>query len=1099
MDPLAPPVVAVVVTRDPGPWFEESLEALGAQDYPNFSVLVLDAASAEDPTPRVASVLPSAFVKRLERNRGYGGTSNEAIEIVEGASHFVFCHDDVAPDPDAVRLMVEEAFRSNAGVVAPKMVSWEDRSRLLQVGMGADKGGAPSTRIEPGELDQEQHDAVHDVFVAPGGFTLVRADLFETLHGFDPGIFLFGEDLDLCWRAQVAGARVLTAPAAVVRHREAAARSERPIEWPEGGAGPSRAKYALERRHELRAVLKNYSRWHLTRVLPQLLVLALLEVTIEIASGRTSQATAVVKAWRWNAARASEIRDARAVVASQRMVPDHEVRRLQSGGSARLSRVLRVQLARGERGLRLARSRQDGPSARGEPSSRPSLAAWAAIALVLVFGSRHLIGQPLPLIGQLDPFPSWSSLLHQFAGGWRYTGVGSQAPAPAAFALLGLGGAVFLGGMGLLQSVLVLGSLPIGALGAWRLARPLGSARGRLVATIVYLAVPLAYNDVAAGRFETLIFYAAAPWILGRLLSATELVPFVATRSQSGAGASPPAGRTRLGWRCLSLGLLLSPVAALAPAALVATLVAAAGIAVASLLAGHQAAALRVAVVALGAVVASLVLLFPWSLDLLHPWSQTASLFGWTAGAPAAPGLGSLLRFQLGPLGGAPVGWAFTAVALLPLLIGRGWRLGTSVRLWGAALAAWAVAWFSGRGWLGPGAAPAEMLLPVAAAAVALSGALAVVAFERDLPGYRFGWRQGLAALIGLFLAAGTLPVLASTVGGRWNLPVAGFEQSLGWMGAAPPRGGFRTLWLGDPRALPLGSWRAAPGLGYATSESGLPDATDLWPNANPGDAALMAGMVQAARQGSTARLGHLLAPFGVRYVVVVEQAAPSTGISSGSGPAAGPTPPPPDLAGSLLAQDDLRRLSSDPSLIVMQNTAFAPERAAITPPAAAASRGGPSAALFAPLRGSPGVLPGSPPSPSYSGRLPRGTVAYAAPYTDRWVLTGQGGSPLASRPSFGWATAYRVPSAQRASLAFETPSGRGLAIALEVVLWIAAVAALVTRRAGRSTRRRARRDGDAARDVLRSVPSAGRPPEPDGSGGGAGASALPTGGRAGS
>ena len=125
--------------------------------------------------------------------------------MVEGASLFLFCHDDVAPDPDAVHLLVEEAFRSNAGVVAPKLVSWDDPARLLHVGMAVDKGGAVVDRVEPGEIDHGQHDAVRDVFLAPGGCTLVRADLFAELGGFDPDIFAMGEDLDLCWRAQVLG------------------------------------------------------------------------------------------------------------------------------------------------------------------------------------------------------------------------------------------------------------------------------------------------------------------------------------------------------------------------------------------------------------------------------------------------------------------------------------------------------------------------------------------------------------------------------------------------------------------------------------------------------------------------------------------------------------------------------------------------------------------------------------------------------------------------------------------------------------------------------------------------------------------------------
>ena len=61
--PAAPPVVAVVVVSDPGPWLEETLSALGAQDYPELSVLVLDAANRTD--PEVGRVLPGAHYRRL--------------------------------------------------------------------------------------------------------------------------------------------------------------------------------------------------------------------------------------------------------------------------------------------------------------------------------------------------------------------------------------------------------------------------------------------------------------------------------------------------------------------------------------------------------------------------------------------------------------------------------------------------------------------------------------------------------------------------------------------------------------------------------------------------------------------------------------------------------------------------------------------------------------------------------------------------------------------------------------------------------------------------------------------------------------------------
>ena len=230
MDTLAPPVVAVVVAHDPGPWFEETLASLAAQDYAELSVLILDAGSRDDLAGRVAAVLPTAFVRRFEENRGFGATVNEVRTMVEGADYFLVCHDDVALFPDAVHLMVEEAFRSNAGIVTPKVVSWDDPERLVHVGMTADKGGSVVDRVQPHEIDHGQHDAVRDVFVAPGGSSLIRADLFEEIGGFDPAIVAMGEDLDLCWRAQVVGARIIVAPDARVRHLEELAGGSRSVD-----------------------------------------------------------------------------------------------------------------------------------------------------------------------------------------------------------------------------------------------------------------------------------------------------------------------------------------------------------------------------------------------------------------------------------------------------------------------------------------------------------------------------------------------------------------------------------------------------------------------------------------------------------------------------------------------------------------------------------------------------------------------------------------------------------------------------------------------------------------------------------------------------
>ena len=1047
----APPVVAVVVTCDAGAWLEEALEAIGAQDYPNLEVLVIDAGSAVDPTPRVAAVLPGAYVRRLPENAGYAAATNEALTLVEGASHFLLCHDDVAPEPDALRIMVEEAFRSNAGLVAPKLVSWDDPRRLLQVGMGVDKSGAPHPLVDRGELDQEQHDGVRDVFVAPGGFILVRADLFASLGGFDAAMYLFGEDLDLSWRAQVAGARVLVAPGARVRHLEAMSAGRRPLMngtrpapfasapaqprplAPNAILGGQARAYQL--RHRLRAVLKDYSTWHLLRVLPQVALLAVAEIVFGLLSGHTATARDTARAWTWNLRRASEIRAARRAMRSLRRVPDGEVRRLQARGSARFTGFVRGQLA-AERVRRRTRGRARQRALEDDSSSRQfflSMGVGAGVAVVLLVGSRHLITDHIPAVHQLAPFPGASSFLRSFASGWNQAGLGSEAPAPTAFGLLGLAGVLLGGATALLRTIVVLGALPLGAVGAYRLARPLESHRASLAALVTYVAIPLPYNALSAGRLHGVLAYGLAPWVVRSLLRASGIPPF------------GPADDARPALHAiLPLGVAVAVVGALAPPVLVMVVVAGAGLALGAVLAGRVAGSLVALLVALATVAVAAVLLLPWSLEFVLPGSQPGAVLGVDSSAALAPSLGELLRFQTGPLGGPPIGWVFLVAAALPLLVGRAERLALAARLWALALTCWGLAWAGGRGWLQIGAPAAEVLLAPAAVAVALSVALGLLVFEVDVPGYRFGWRQVAPTAMLVVALLGALPVAAAALGGRWDIPRQDLTGLLSWMEEQREEGAFRVLWLGDPDVLPLTGWRLDDGIAYGTSRDGTPDATSLWPGGNPRGADRLADAVQVARRGGTTSLGHLLAPAAVRYVVVPLAAAPSR--------AGSPLRPPPGGLGAALdAQVDLKKLQGDDAVVVYENAAWIPGRARL----------GPDVSVdaitleelqHAELTGAAPILPRQKSPTRFTGPLEEGDrVLLAEGSSPRWSLRVEGAGADREK-AFGWANAFTSPAAGDATLRYRTSPVRYAIIAGQAALWLVAVRALiVARRRGRS------------------------------------------------
>jgi GT2 family glycosyltransferase len=1017
--PAAPPVVAVVVVADAGPWLEEALACLGAQDYPDLSVLVIDAASATDPTPRVASVLPGAFVRRLDHNPGLTAAANEVMAAVEGAAYFLLLHSDVAPDADAVRLLVEEALRSNAGIVGPKLVEWDAPERLVAVGLAVDKTGAAAPIVERGELDQEQHDAVRDVFAVPGACLLVRSDLFTALGGFDPAMSEQGDDVDLCWRGQLVGARVLVAPAARARHLEA--------EGPRYGGLITEGRRAAASQR-LRAALKNYSWFHLLRVLPQAALIMVAQVVLAIAGGRVADARAIAAAWPANLLGFRRLRPMRRAAQRLRTVPDAEVRRLQMRGSAELRAEARARVSGREGARALADAgRQIAGSLRSGPA-RVAAVLLGVLVIAGLIGSRHLPSGDLPVVGQLAPFPdSPFTFLRNFVVGWRRVGLGVEAPAPPAFALLGGAGMLLLGHMSLLRTILVLGAWPVGAIGAWRLTRDIGVARARIVAVIVYLSVPVPYNALARGRTGGLVAYAAAPWLLSRLMRLTGADPFDDESNEIWAR------------RVLAFGVTIALAAAFAPALVVAVIVASIMITAGSMLVGDRSPWRAVAAGFAGVAVAA-ALLLPWTLDVLRFGGNWSAVAGVPTALDGSLGLGEYLRFETGPLGAAPLGWAFLVAAALPLVIGRSWRLWWAARLWLVALGCVGTVWATGRGWLPGGFQAPEILLAPAAAALAAATALGMVAFEVDLRRFRFGARQLASVCAAGAVIVGTIPVLLAAADGRWNMPSTGVAQALNWTRAEAPEGAFRILWVGDSAALPVDGWDLGNGLAYVTSRDGPPDTIDQWPGPETAAGRRIPQALAVARRGDTTRLGHLLAPMAVKYVVVPERLAPGR-VSAPS------TPIPTVVSRALAAQIDLRLVPSDPSVTVYENTAWGPGRALVR--SEVSERSSPQGIDRSADR--PLLEPQKSPV-RFGGAVPDDATVFLSESPSGWGLS-VAGDEVGRAEAFGWASSFAVADGGEGTLRFPTSPLRYVALALELLLWAVAVA-LLSR--GREATRRA-------------------------------------------
>lgn len=1011
----APPVVVAMVAHDPGEWFEEALGSLAGQDYPNLSVLVIDAGSAEDLIGRVARILPSAYVRHLEGNAGFGAAANEVLSVVEGAAFYCFCHDDVALDVTAIRNLVEEALRSNAGVVGPKLVYWDEPEHLLDVGLVADKTGVVAPLVERGELDQEQHDSIRDVFLVPTACVLVRADLFRVLGGFDTGIDLHGEDLDLCWRAQVAGARVVVVPESRVRHRSRIA--ER-LDTDEA--------VRLRARHRIRTVLTCYGRFHLLRVLPQAFVMTLAEVAVAVASGRFRQANDLASAWSWNLGHLSAIRARRRALRAVRRIPDSEVRLLQAHGSARLNSFVRGELGQAE-GLRdsLLGVRRGITETFTSGSRRFLVGAWLLVAMVVLIGSRDLIADRVPFVSGFAPITDGPfTLLRAYLSGWHTGGVGSEAPVPTAVALLGLGELPLLGGRGLLQLLLVVGMLPIGAIGAWRLSKPLDSARARAVCLAIYVANPLPYDAISRGEWGGVLLYGASPWLVARLARSAGDDPF-----------ERPAGRLR---EIVSYGVVLALLAAFVPLAAPLFVVVALALVLASVVTGgFRRATAALVTASTGALVAALLHL-PWTLDFLLPGADWWATGGVSPLSTDRVAFADLLRFRIGSFGVPALGWAIPLAAVLPLVIGQEWRFRWAVRSWTVAIACWALAWTGSNGML-PFDVPApHVILAPAAVALAFAAGLGILAFENDLRGYRFGIRQVASWATAAATVAAMVPVLVSSVDGRWESPRLDLGRTLAFLDDADHAGGgFRTLWIGDPEVLPLAGYRLTDDLAYGLSDDGLPDVVDRIATSPGSGTKLVADALDLVAAGRSDRLGRLLAPFGVRYVVLLSSSTPTRANGIDRQLPAG-------LAETVGRQLDLRRIDVDPAIDLFESTAWMPVRAEVRGAGADALTSDRlfSTAAATDFSGAKGVLPDGVGHLRWEGKLSPGVVHLAAPSSSGWHLSGATRST-----SLGWANSFEVTDAGTATLSYRTAPSRYLAVLAQGLLWVIAICIVARRR----------------------------------------------------
>lgn len=270
---------------------ERYLPSVVAHTEGDAEVVVADNGSTDDSLQWLRLNYPDVRVIRLDRNYGFAGGYNRALREVE-SEYVLLLNSDVEVTAGWWQPLVEVLdTESDVAAVAPKLLADMERTKFEYAGAAGgfiDYLGYPFCRgriLSNVEEDRGQYDNRRDIFWASGAAMCCRREVFESLGGFDEDFFAHMEEIDLQWRMQLAGWRIVVEPKSVVYHLG-------------GGTLPaSSRKIFLNHRNNLAMLFKCASPMQRAVVAVVRPATDMLEAFVNLVTLHPQRAWAIVRAW----------------------------------------------------------------------------------------------------------------------------------------------------------------------------------------------------------------------------------------------------------------------------------------------------------------------------------------------------------------------------------------------------------------------------------------------------------------------------------------------------------------------------------------------------------------------------------------------------------------------------------------------------------------------------------------------------------------------------------------------------------------------------------------------------------------------------------
>lgn len=224
LQPALTPFMSVIIPNYNGQRFMPTLfDALAKQTFRDFEIILVDDASTDQSIAWLEENwqeenAPDLRIIVNHRNVGFVTSVNTGADAARGRI-IVLLNSDTDPEPNWLAELAKTICEQpRAAIVASKILLHTERDTLHATGdlMGVD--GIPRNR-GVWEKDNGQYDAATSIFSGSGCGLAIHKAVWDTLGGFDEDFWMYLEDVDLAFRAQLSGWQAVFAPQARLYHR----------------------------------------------------------------------------------------------------------------------------------------------------------------------------------------------------------------------------------------------------------------------------------------------------------------------------------------------------------------------------------------------------------------------------------------------------------------------------------------------------------------------------------------------------------------------------------------------------------------------------------------------------------------------------------------------------------------------------------------------------------------------------------------------------------------------------------------------------------------------------------------------------------------